>query len=111
MRTEVPPAPDHPLGAPVQAVPPSRLWVYAQNDHFFSPQLAVEFYRAFTTAGGRAQFVSAGPFGTDGHRLFSEVGSLIWMPMVDAFLQKQSLVLRKTFPPQAEPGGAEPPNH
>jgi dienelactone hydrolase len=87
------------------------LWVYAQNDHFFSPQLAVEFYRAFTAAGGSAQFVSAGPFGTDGHRLFSEVGSPLWMPMVDAFLQKQSLVLRKTLLPSAEPGGAEPPNH
>ena len=69
------------------------LWVYAQNDHFFSPQLAAEFYRAFTSAGGRAQFVSAAPFGTDGHRLFSEAGSSIWAPMVDAFLRKENLVL------------------
>lgn len=69
------------------------LWVYSQNDHFFSPQLAAEFYRAFTSAGGRAQFVSAAPFGTDGHRLFSEAGSPIWTPMVDAFLRKENLVL------------------
>jgi dienelactone hydrolase len=69
------------------------LWVYSQNDHFFSPQLAAEFYRAFTSAGGRAQFVSAAPFGTDGHRLFSEAGSSIWTPMVDAFLRKENLVL------------------
>lgn len=69
------------------------LWVYSQNDHFFSPQLAAEFYRAFTSAGGRAQFVSAAPFGTDGHRLFSEAGSSIWTPMVDAFLRRENLVL------------------
>jgi dienelactone hydrolase len=69
------------------------LWVYAQNDHFFSPHLAAQFYKAFTSAGGRAQFVSAGPFGTDGHRLFSEMGTPIWAPMVDAFLRKQNLVL------------------
>jgi dienelactone hydrolase len=71
------------------------LWVYAQNDHFFSPQLAAEFYKAFTAAGGTAQFVSAGPFGADGHHLFSEAGIPIWTPMVDAFLQSQNLVLRK----------------
>jgi dienelactone hydrolase len=71
------------------------LWVYAQNDHFFSPQLAAEFYKAFTTAGGTAQFVSAGSFGADGHHLFSQAGIPIWTPMVDAFLQSQNLVLRK----------------
>ena len=69
------------------------LWVYAQNDHFFSPQLAAQFYKAFTSAGGRAQFVSAAPFDTDGHRLFSDAGTPIWTPMVDAFLRKQNLVL------------------
>ncbi|HXW16506.1 MAG TPA: CocE/NonD family hydrolase [Terriglobia bacterium] len=71
------------------------LWVYAQNDHFFSPQLAREFYKAFTDSGGTAQFVSAGPFTTDGHHLFSPAGIPIWTPMVDAFLQSQNLVLRK----------------
>jgi dienelactone hydrolase len=54
------------------------LWVYAENDHFFSPQIAAEFYRAFTEGGGRAQFVSAGPFGADGHHLFSADGIPIW---------------------------------
>jgi dienelactone hydrolase len=80
------------------------LWVYAQNDHFFSPQLAAEFYRAFTGAGGTAQFVTAPSFGEDGHALFSSDGTPIWAPMVDAFLQSQNLVLRKT--PSALP---EPP--
>jgi dienelactone hydrolase len=70
------------------------LWVYAENDHFFSPQLAAEFYRTFTEGGGKAQFVSAGPFGTDGHHLFSADGIPIWAPIVDAFLKSQNLDLR-----------------
>jgi hypothetical protein len=71
------------------------LWVYAQNDHFFSPEIASEFYRAFATAGGRAQFVVAAPFGSDGHHLFSPAGIPIWTSMIDAFLQSQNLVLQK----------------
>jgi dienelactone hydrolase len=86
------------------------LWVYAQNDHFFSPQIAAEFYQAFTAGGGKAQFVAANPFGSDGHTLFSSAGIPIWTPMVDAFLQKQNLVLRETLLalPEAT-GGIEPP--
>jgi dienelactone hydrolase len=85
------------------------LWVYAQNDHFFGPQLAAEFYRAFTAEGGTAQFVSAGPFGTDGHGLFSEAGIPIWTSMVDAFLQSQKLVLRPTLLALPEAPGIDPP--
>lgn len=70
------------------------LWVYAFNDHSFPPPTAEEFYRAFTGAGGRAQFVTAVPFGTDGHHLFSRAGIPIWTGMVDSFLRSQNLVLR-----------------
>jgi dienelactone hydrolase len=69
------------------------LWVYAENDHFFSPKMAAEFYRAFTEGGGRAQFVSTGPFGADGHHLFSADGIPIWTPIVDTFLKSQNLNL------------------
>jgi hypothetical protein len=81
------------------------LWVYAQNDHFFSPRIAAEFYKAFTAAGGTARFVCASPFGTDGHHLFSQAGILVWTAMVDAFLQSENLVLRKTSPvvPETRP--------
>jgi dienelactone hydrolase len=85
------------------------LWVYAQNDHFFSPQLAGEFYRGFTAGGGRAQFVSASPFGADGHGLFSLAGIPIWTSMVDAFLQSQNLVLRKTLLNLPEPPNIDSP--
>jgi dienelactone hydrolase len=71
------------------------LWVYAQNDHFFSPQIAEALYRAFTSAGGKAQLVKAGAFGNDGHHLFSQAGIPVWGPMVDAFLEAQGLALIK----------------
>jgi dienelactone hydrolase len=85
------------------------LWVYAQNDHFFSPQIAAEFYQTFTAGGGKAQFVKASPFGTDGHGLFSAAGIPLWTPMVDAFLESQNLVLRKTLLDLPEATGIEPP--
>jgi dienelactone hydrolase len=79
------------------------LWVYAENDHYFSPRIAAQFYQAFMAGGGRAQFVSTGPFGTDGHHLFSQAGIPLWTPLVDAFLQSQNLVPRKRLLDLPEP--------
>jgi dienelactone hydrolase len=73
------------------------LWIYAANDHYFRPQLAESLYRAFTRSGGKATFIAAGPFGEDGHRLFSLRGIPVWTPMVDDFLKCQNLVLRDTL--------------
>jgi dienelactone hydrolase len=84
------------------------LWVYAANDHYFGPQLAQGFYRAFTQNGGKAVFIAAGPFGEDGHGLFSLRGIPIWAPMVDGFLKSQNLLLRDTLLEVPVPA-AEPP--
>lgn len=73
------------------------LWIYATNDHYFGPQLAQAFYRAFAHSGGKAEFITAGPFGEDGHGLFSQRGIPVWAPMVDSFLKSQNLVLRDTL--------------
>lgn len=73
------------------------LWIYSINDHYFGPQLAQAFYRAYTQSGGKAEFITAGPFGEDGHGLFSQRGIPIWTPMVDSFLKNQNLVLRDTL--------------
>jgi dienelactone hydrolase len=70
------------------------LWVYAENDHFFGPQISAAFYQAFTRSGGKAEFIRAAPFRRDGHGLFSPGGIPLWTPMVDAFLAGQSLKLR-----------------
>lgn len=86
------------------------LWIYSQNDHFFSPQLAQLFHQAFTRAGGKATFILAPPFSSDGHHLFSRGGVSIWAPMVDSFLQSQNLTLRTTLLPLPEPPDIAPPN-
>lgn len=86
------------------------LWIYAQNDHFFSPELATDFFHAFNKQGGNAQLLIAPAFGNDGHLLFSNKGIPQWTPLVDHFLKKQNLVLldellplpaiKKIAPPQ-----------
>jgi dienelactone hydrolase len=71
------------------------LWVYAENDKFFGPELARRMYAAFTTAGGRARLIEAPAFGRDGHGLFSATGVPIWTPMVDLFLREHDLGSRE----------------
>jgi dienelactone hydrolase len=84
------------------------LWVYAANDHFFGPQLAQQLYQAFADNGGNARFIATGPFGADGHELFSQQGAPVWTPLVDEFLLSQNLVLRDTLLPDPPPDVASP---
>ena len=68
------------------------LWVYAENDHFFGPQLAQDLRGAYQASGGQASFVKAPSFGKEGHYLFSsEEGIPVWKPIVNAFLESQHL--------------------
>ncbi len=75
------------------------LWVYSENDRYFSPQLARQFYEAFIAGGGKALLVVAPPFDVDGHALFSRKGIPVWTPIVDEFLKAQNLALRTTLLP------------
>jgi dienelactone hydrolase len=85
------------------------LWVYAENDHFFGPRLAAEFYRAFADHGGKATFIRAAAFRRDGHGLFSSGGIPIWTPMVDSFLAAQNLTLRSELLPLPSAPDVAPP--
>jgi hypothetical protein len=79
------------------------LWLYAQNDKFFWPELAQKFDAAFRSQGGQDQFVLAPADGDDGHHLFRHVDA--WSSTVDTFLKIQNLA------PLAEPLPAlKPPN-
>ena len=51
------------------------LWVYAENDHFFGPQLAQQLRQAFTGSGGNVEFIRAPAFRDEGHFLFSQAAS------------------------------------
>ena len=70
------------------------LWIYARNDKFFGPELVRRMHAAFTSAGGRAQFVDFPPHGDDGHLLFSR-GIALWTPALDGFLRDQNLGTRE----------------
>ena len=85
------------------------LWVYAENDSFFRPDLAHRLFDAFTAAGGRAKLIDAPAFGTDGHFLFSNAGRSIWLPMVDDFLRAQNLGARDLLAAPAPASLAPPP--
>ncbi|MBY0611573.1 MAG: alpha/beta fold hydrolase [Beijerinckiaceae bacterium] len=67
-----------------------ELWVYSQNDHFFGPDLARRMHAAFTSAGGKATFIAAPAYGSDGHHYFGAVSS--WKPEVDAFLKRTGIL-------------------
>ena len=63
------------------------LWVYAANDSFFDPALAVAMHTAFTRAGGKAILFQPGAFGSDGHGLFfGRGGSNVWGPEMARYL-------------------------
>jgi dienelactone hydrolase len=84
------------------------LWVYAQNDKFFGPALAWRLFSAFAAAGGKAEFLAAPAFGSEGHFLFSS-GTADWPAMVDGFLAAHQLGLRPPLDPPAPPALAPPP--
>jgi dienelactone hydrolase len=71
------------------------LWVYAENDSFFSPAMASAMYKAFTEAGGKAELIQTGAFGSDGHSLFTgRNGSPIWGPMIERYLAERGVSVR-----------------
>jgi dienelactone hydrolase len=65
------------------------LWVYAENDLFFAPELSRRMHAAWTAAGGNATFHMFPAFGRDGHGLFgATAGPAIWREKVEAFLRE-----------------------
>jgi dienelactone hydrolase len=62
------------------------LWVYTENDQYFSAQHSRAWHEAFTTAGGQAELKLLPPFDRDGHTLFAR-GARIWQPVVAEFLK------------------------
>jgi dienelactone hydrolase len=65
------------------------LWLYAENDTFFSPTLADHMVRAFQRAGGAAEFYKLPSFGEEGHYLLhSSQAMRTWALIVEKFLGK-----------------------
>lgn len=65
------------------------LWIYAENDLFFAPDLSRRMHAAWTGAGGDATFHMFPAFGKDGHALFgATAGVPLWRDTVEAFLKE-----------------------
>ncbi len=84
------------------------LWIYAQNDKYFWPELAQKFDAAFRSQGGQDQFVLAPPIGEDGHSLFRHVTA--WSATMDAFLKVQNLAILSEPLPELTPPNVPPPS-
>jgi dienelactone hydrolase len=82
------------------------LWLYAQNDKFFWPELAQKFDAAFRFGGGQDEFVLAPPIGEDGHSLFRHPEA--WSTTVDTFLKTQNLTILADPLPLAVPNVPPP---
>lgn len=64
------------------------LWLYAENDKYFGPDISRAWHAAFEQAGGKGRYVLVPPHGNDGHLLFYAAdGAAIWSPIVRTFLR------------------------
>jgi dienelactone hydrolase len=61
------------------------LWLYAQNDTYFAPELSKRMHDAFATAGGRGVYDLLPAIGNEGHELMSSAATN-WSAPLDAFL-------------------------
>jgi dienelactone hydrolase len=65
------------------------LWLYAENDKLFGPQLSRSMFDAYVHGGAPAQYVLLPPFGSDGHRVFpAAAGRALWQAPVEEFLAR-----------------------
>jgi len=68
------------------------LWLYAENDSLFPPELATRMRNAYAQAGGRADLRMFPPVVGDGHALFMEFGGRVkWLRALDVFMQTHQL--------------------
>jgi dienelactone hydrolase len=82
------------------------LWIFAENDHSFGPDLARQVFDAYTAGGAPAEFDAAPSFGRDGHFLIFAALPAPWWPRVATFLDRLHLPVRAVVdlpPPTALP--------
>jgi dienelactone hydrolase len=89
------------------------LWIYSENDHYFSPALAREMLSAFTRAGGHGDLIVAPPYGKEGHGMVVQGPPELWQDAVDNFLRQNHLPtwsrpIRPQPPVLPPPKGARP---
>jgi dienelactone hydrolase len=87
------------------------IWFYGDNDSIFPPPLWHAMHQRYVEAGGKAQLVAYGPFGTDSHNMLASSMALpLWVPQTDAFLARLGLPAANIHPEYLPPN-APPPSH
>jgi invasion protein IalB len=80
------------------------MWIYAENDSYFGPELTKRMHAAFAAAGGNAEYRQVPPFGGDGHFMIDSPDAVaIWSPLVSAFLAKHSATSNARTPASGSP--------
>jgi pimeloyl-ACP methyl ester carboxylesterase len=68
------------------------LWLYAENDGYFGPDVVRSMHAGFAKHGGTVELAVLGPIGSDGHDLWWRFdGRLLWLPQLDRFLRAWQL--------------------
>ena len=67
--------------------PTPTLWIYAENDPLFSPDLVARMVSGYRSEGGDADFVLLPPFGNDGHTLYKQEANSLLKPHIEEFLR------------------------
>ena len=66
-----------------------QLWLYAENDHFFSAQLADTMFKTYSRRSKPpVAFVRLPPFGSDGHGTLERAPTANWETPVAAFVDR-----------------------
>jgi dienelactone hydrolase len=64
------------------------LWIYAENDSYFPPELSKRLAAAYRMAGGRAEYHLLPSVGAEGHELIhAREGVALWGPILERFLK------------------------
>ncbi|MGE0038487.1 MAG: alpha/beta hydrolase family protein [Xanthobacteraceae bacterium] len=64
------------------------LWLYAENDSLFRPDVVARLHSAYTEAGGVAKLWMFPPILNDGHNLFADFGGRVkWLNALDRFFK------------------------
>jgi dienelactone hydrolase len=68
------------------------LWLYAENDSLFGPELVRDMREAYAKSGGRVDLEMFPALEQDGHALFSDLkGRIKWLVSLDKFLRANQL--------------------
>jgi dienelactone hydrolase len=72
------------------------LWMYAENDLYWGPQIPLRWHESYVGAGGKAKMVMLPKVSENGHNLLGE-GFSMWRPIVDEYLQQAGFAIPKTI--------------